>query len=68
MARWNQPISPDELLDQILAAADPKTFFAKDGLIEEWARVWADDITLGVEVGHRLDRIPNANLVLAKAA
>jgi hypothetical protein len=50
MARWNQPVSPDELLDQLLAAADPNTIFSKDGLIEEWASVWADDIIVRDEI------------------
>ena len=33
MARRKQPSIPDALLDQLLAGADPKSAFAKDGLI-----------------------------------
>ena len=35
MARRKQPAISDELLDQLLAGADPKTAFAKDGLLDE---------------------------------
>ena len=30
-----QPAISDELLDQLLAGANPKTAFAKDGLLDE---------------------------------
>jgi putative transposase len=35
MARRKQPAISDELLDQLLAGADPKTAFVKDGLLDD---------------------------------
>ena len=35
MARRKQPTIPDQLLEQLLAGADAKTAFAKDGLLDE---------------------------------
>ena len=32
----------DELLDQLLAGADPKTAFAKDGLLDELKKAFAE--------------------------
>ena len=34
MARRKQPAISDELLDQLLAGADAKTAFVKDGLLD----------------------------------
>jgi putative transposase len=42
MARRKQPAIPDALLDQLLAGADPKTAFAKDGLLDELKKALAE--------------------------
>src|SRR3954471_6460158 len=42
MARRKQPAIPDQLLDQLLAGADPKTAFAKDGLLDELKKAFAE--------------------------
>ena len=34
MARGKQPVIPDALSDQLLAGADAKTAFDKDGLLD----------------------------------
>ena len=41
MARRKQPAISDELLDQLLAGADPKIAFAKDGLLDELKKAFA---------------------------
>ena len=41
MARRKQPIIADALLDQLLGGADPKTAFAKDGLLDELKKALA---------------------------
>ena len=55
MARRKQPIIPDELLDQLLAGADPKTAFAKDGLLDELKKALAER-ALNAEVDHHLEQ------------
>ena len=45
MARWKQLAISDELLDQLLAGADPKTAFAKDGLLDELKKAFPPDRT-----------------------
>ena len=42
MARRKQPTIPDQLLDQLLAGADAKTAFAKDGLLDELKKALAE--------------------------
>ncbi|MGA3342009.1 MAG: hypothetical protein ABSD11_15625 [Methylocella sp.] len=41
MARRKQPTIFDELLDQLLAGTDPKTAFAKCGLLDELKKALA---------------------------
>jgi putative transposase len=42
MARRKQPVIPDAILDQLLGGADPKTAFAKDGLLDELKKALAE--------------------------
>jgi putative transposase len=42
MARRKQPAIADALLDQLLAGADPKSAFAKDGLLDELKKALAE--------------------------
>jgi putative transposase len=42
MARRKQPVIPDAILDQLLAGADPKSAFAKDGLLDELKKALAE--------------------------
>jgi putative transposase len=42
MARRKQPVIADALLDQLLGGADPKTAFAKDGLLDELKKALAE--------------------------
>src|SRR5262245_51278942 len=42
MARRKQPIIPDAVLDQLLVGADPKSAFAKDGLLDELKKALAE--------------------------
>src|SRR3954467_4279293 len=42
MARRGQPAIPGQLLDQLLAGADPKAAFAKDGLLDELKKAFAE--------------------------
>jgi hypothetical protein len=45
MARRKEPRIPDHLLDQLLAGAEAKSAFAKDGLLDELKKAHADDQT-----------------------
>ncbi len=54
MARRKQRNIPDQLLDQLLAGADPKTAFAKDGLLDELKKALAER-ALNAEMDHHLD-------------
>ena len=54
MARRKPPSIPDQLLDQLLAGADPKSAFAKDGLLDELKKALAER-ALNAEIGHHLD-------------
>src|ERR671939_1190605 len=54
MARRKQPAIPDQLLDQLLAGADPKTAFAKDGLLDELKKALAER-ALNAEMDHHLE-------------
>jgi len=54
MARRKAPIIPDQLLDQLLAGADPKSAFAKDGLLDELKKALAER-ALNAEIDHHLD-------------
>ena len=54
MARRKQPAISDELLDQLLAGADPKTAFAKDGLLDELKKPFAER-ALNAEIDHHLN-------------
>jgi putative transposase len=54
MARRKQPAIPDQLLDQLLAGADAKTAFAKDGLLDELKKAFAER-ALNAEMDHHLE-------------
>ena len=54
MARRKQPSIPDQLLDQLLAGADPKSAFAKDGLLDELKKALAER-ALNAEMDHHLE-------------
>ena len=54
MARRKQPTIPDGILDQLLAGADAKTAFAKDGLLDELKKALAER-ALNAEMDHHLD-------------
>ena len=54
MARRKQPTIPDQLLEQLLAGADAKTAFAKDGLLDELKKALAER-ALNAEMDHHLD-------------
>jgi putative transposase len=54
MARRKQPTIPDDLLEQLLAGADAKTAFAKDGLLDELKKALAER-ALNAEMDHHLD-------------
>jgi len=54
MARRKAPSIPDQLLDQLLAGADPKSAFAKDGLLDELKKALAER-ALNAEIDHHLD-------------
>jgi putative transposase len=53
MARRKQPVIADAMLDQLLAGADPKTAFAKDGLLDELKKALAER-ALNAEMDHHL--------------
>src|SRR5512132_4178787 len=54
MARRKQPVIPDALLDQLLAGADAKTAFDKDGLLDELKKALAERAS-NAEMDHHLD-------------
>ena len=54
MARRKQPVIPDALLDQLLAGADAKTAFDKDGLLDELKKALAERV-LNAEMDHHLE-------------
>src|SRR5512144_1601056 len=54
MARRKPPSIPDQLLDPLLAGADPKSAFAKDGLLDELKKALAER-ALNAEIDHHLD-------------
>src|SRR5512147_1253520 len=54
MARRKQPIIPDALLDQLLAGADAKAAFEKDGLLDELKKALAER-ALNAEIDHHLE-------------
>ena len=54
MARRKQPVIPDQLLDQLLAGADAKTAFEKDGLLDELKKALAER-ALNAEINHHLE-------------
>jgi len=45
----------DELLDQLLAGADPKSAFVKDGLLDDLKKAFAER-ALNAEIDHHLDK------------
>src|ERR671917_2083691 len=55
MARRKEPRIPDHLLDQLLAGADAKSAFAKDGLLDELKKALAER-ALNAEMDHHLDQ------------
>ena len=54
MARRKQPVIPDQLVDQLLAGADAKTAFEKDGLLDELKKALAER-ALNAEIDHHLE-------------
>src|SRR5512147_3128850 len=54
MARRKPPIIPDALLDQLLAGADAKAAFEKDGLLDELKKALAER-ALNAEIDHHLE-------------
>jgi putative transposase len=54
MARRKQPVIPDQLLDQLLAGADAKAAFEKDGLLDELKKALAER-ALNAEIDHHLE-------------
>ena len=54
MARRKPPRIPDALLDQLLAGADPKSAFAKDGLLDALKKALAER-ALNAEIDHHLE-------------
>jgi len=54
MARRKQPTISDDMLDHLLAGADAKTAFAKDGLLDELKKAFAER-ALNAEIDHHLD-------------
>jgi putative transposase len=54
MARRKQPVIPDALLDQLLAGADAKSAFDKDGLLDELKKALAER-ALNAEMDHHLE-------------
>jgi putative transposase len=55
MARRKDPRIPDHLLDQLLAGAEAKSAFAKDGLLDELKKALAER-ALNAEMDHHLDQ------------
>src|ERR671910_2240385 len=60
MARRKEPRIPDELLDQLLAGAEAKSAFAKDGLLDELKKALAER-ALNAEMDHHLDQESEAS-------
>jgi len=54
MARRKPPVIPDAVLDQLLAGADAKTAFDKDGLLDELKKALAER-ALNAEMDHHLE-------------
>jgi putative transposase len=54
MARRKAPVIPDALVDQLLAGADAKTAFDKDGLLDELKKALAER-ALNAEMDHHLE-------------
>jgi putative transposase len=54
MARRKQPIIPDQLLDELLAGAEAKTAFDKDGLLDELKKAFAER-ALNAEIDYHLE-------------
>src|ERR671912_1590537 len=55
MARRKEPRIPDHLLDRLLAGAEAKSAFAKDGLLDELKKALAER-ALNAEMDHHLDQ------------
>ena len=54
MARRKPPVIPDAVLDQLLAGADARTAFDKDGLLDELKKALAER-ALNAEMDHHLE-------------
>jgi putative transposase len=54
MARRKPPVIADELLDQLLAGADAKAAFEKNGLLDELKKALAERV-LNAEIDHHLE-------------
>src|ERR671920_1940277 len=59
MVRRKEPRIPDHLLDQLLAGAEAKSAFAKDGLLDELKKALAER-ALNAEMDHHLDQASEA--------
>jgi putative transposase len=53
MARRKRPVIADQLLDQLLAGADAKAAFEKNGLLDELKKALAERV-LNAEIDHHL--------------
>jgi len=60
MARRKEPKSPDAILDQLLAGADPKTAFDPNGLLDELKKALAER-ALNAEMDHHLGNGESGN-------
>jgi putative transposase len=54
MARRKPPVIADQLLDQLLAGADAKAAFEKNGLLDELKKALAERV-LNAEIDHHLE-------------
>ncbi len=57
MARRKAPYIPDQLLDQLLAGADPRTAFDPNGLLDGLKKALAERV-LNAEMDHHLANEP----------
>ena len=53
MPRRKEPRIPDVVLDQLLAGADPKTVFDRNGLLDDLKKALAERV-LNAEMDHHL--------------
>ncbi len=60
MARRKDPVIPDAILDQLLAGADAKTVFERNGLLDQLKKALTER-ALKAELGHHLAGDEGAN-------